>query len=54
MFVGAIIVEDDVDGFARGDVPFDLVKDVDELLMPMALHVLSDGLLPQLRDQRAA
>ncbi|PTR41690.1 hypothetical protein LX94_00981 [Mameliella alba] len=41
-FVGTVVVEDDVDGLALGDVPFDLVQEPDELLMPVALHVLAD------------
>jgi len=42
MFVGAVVVEDDVDGFSCRNVPFDLVEKPDELLMPVALHVLPD------------
>lgn len=40
MFVGAVVVEDDVDGLALGDVAFDPVEEADEFLMPVALHVL--------------
>ena len=42
MLVGAVVVEDDVDGLALGNVPFDPVEEADELLMPVALHVLPD------------
>ena len=41
-FVGAIIIENDVDGFTLWHVPFDLVEEADEFLMPVALHVLPD------------
>ena len=40
--VGGVVVEDDVDGLACRNVPFDLVEEADELLMPVALHVLAD------------
>ena len=42
MLVRAVVIEDDVDGFACRNVSFDLVEDPDELLMPVALHVLPD------------
>ncbi len=42
MFKGAVIVENDMDGFALWDVPFDPVEEPDEFLRPVALHVLAD------------
>jgi hypothetical protein len=47
MFVGAVVVEDDVNGLTIGNVPFDPVEEADELLMPVALHVLPDDLSVQ-------
>jgi len=40
--VRAVVVEDDVDGFACRNLPFDLVEEADKLLVPVALHVLPD------------
>ena len=42
MFVGGIVVEDDVDHLAGGDLGLDRVQKADELLMAVALHVVSD------------
>jgi len=38
--VGAVVVEDHVDDLSRRHIPLDLVEEVDELLMPVALHSL--------------
>jgi hypothetical protein len=42
MFVGRVIVDDDVDHFSRRDLCLDRIEEADELLMPMALHVAAD------------
>ena len=42
MLVGAVVVEDDMDHLAGGDVAFDHVQEAQEFLMPMALHVAAD------------
>jgi hypothetical protein len=42
MFVGRVIVDDDVDHFSRRDLRLDRTEEADELLMPMALHVAAD------------
>ena len=44
VFVGRIVVEDDVDGFVGGNLSLDLVEEADELLMPMLLHAAPDDL----------
>jgi hypothetical protein len=44
MFVGGIVVEDDVDGLLRRNRFFDAVEEADELLMAMALHTPADHL----------
>ena len=44
MFVGGIVVEDDVDGLLRWNRFFDGVEEADELLMAMALHTPADHL----------
>ena len=45
--VGGIVVEDDVDDLARRNVALDPVQKANELLMPVALHVLADNLAGQ-------
>ena len=47
VFVGCIIVEDDVDGFLRRHGFFDGVEEADEFLMAMALHAPADHLALQ-------
>src|ERR1700757_1641923 len=44
VFMGRIVVEDDVDRFFDWDLSLDLVEKADELLMPMLLHAASDDL----------
>src|SRR5258706_15182141 len=44
MFVGGIVVEDDVDGLLRWNRFLDGVEEADELLMTMALHTPADHL----------
>ena len=42
MLVSSVIVEDGVDGFARGDLALNCVEKANELLVSMALHVAAD------------
>jgi hypothetical protein len=42
MFVGAVVVDDGVDGLSFWHLRLDGVEEADELLMAMALHVVSD------------
>ncbi len=42
VFMRAVIVEDDVDHLAGGDVTFDDVQEAKELLVTMALHIAAD------------
>ena len=42
MLVGGVVVDDDVDDLAGGDLGFDGIEEADELLMPMALHAAAD------------
>jgi hypothetical protein len=42
MLVGGVVVEDRVDRLAGGNFALDGVEETDELLMPVALHVLAD------------
>ena len=42
LFMGRIIIEDDVDGLVSGHFGLDGVEETDELLMPVALHVATD------------
>jgi hypothetical protein len=42
--VHGVVVEDDVDGFALGDLALDGVEEADEFLVAMALHVAADHL----------
>jgi hypothetical protein len=42
MLVSSVIVEDGVDGFARGDLALNCVEKANELLASMALHVAAD------------
>ena len=42
MLVGGVIVEDDVDGLAGGNLALDGVEEADELLMAVALHAAAD------------
>jgi hypothetical protein len=44
MLVGGVVVDDDMDDLAGGDLGFDGVEKADELLMPMALHAAADDL----------
>jgi hypothetical protein len=44
VFMGRIVVEDDMDRFFGWDLSLDLVEKADELLMPMLLHAASDDL----------
>ena len=41
MLVGGVVVEDRMDRLARGNFALNGVEEPDELLMPMALHVLT-------------
>ena len=42
MFVGGVVVEDDVDRLVGGDLPFDGVEKADEFDMAVALHAAAD------------
>src|SRR5260370_3998700 len=42
VLVGGVIVEDDVDDLAGGDVGFDGIEKANELLMAMTLHAAAD------------
>ena len=42
MLVSRVIVEDGVDGLARGDLALNCVEQANELLMSMGLHVAAD------------
>ena len=42
MLVDRVVVENDVHGLVRRDLGVDQVQESDELLMPVALHVLPD------------
>ena len=44
MFVGGVVVEDDVDQLACRNVAFKGIEKTDELLMPVALHVAPEHL----------
>src|ERR1700757_5402077 len=44
VFMGRIVVEDDVDRFFDWGLSLDLVEKADDLLMPMLLHAASDDL----------
>ncbi len=43
VFVGGVVVEDDVDGLAGRNLRLDGVEEANELLMAMPLHVLADN-----------
>ncbi len=42
MFMRAVVIEDDVDHLAGGDVTFDDVQEAKELLVAMAFHIAAD------------
>ena len=42
VLVRGVVVEDDIDDLAGGDVGFDRIEKADELLMAMALHAAAD------------
>ena len=42
VLVGAVVVEDRMDGLAGRDLPFDGIEETDELLVPLALHAAAD------------
>ena len=42
MFVGGVIIEDNVHGLVAGHAGIDRVQKADELLMPVLLHVAPD------------
>ena len=42
MLVRGVVVEDDMDDLAGGDVGFDRIEKANELLMAVALHALPD------------
>jgi hypothetical protein len=42
MFVGGLVVEDHMHGFASRDLGFDGVEEANELLMAVALHIAAD------------
>ena len=44
VLVGGVVVEDDVDDLAGGDVGFDRIEEANELLMAVALHAATDDL----------
>ena len=44
VFMGCIVVEDDVDGLVGRDLSLNLIEEADELLMPMLLHAAPDDL----------
>src|SRR3954453_2967409 len=52
VFVGRVVVEDDVHGFGGRDGLLDSVEEADELLMPMALHTTADHLSVQHVERR--
>lgn len=47
VLVGRVVVEDDVDDLAGRDVALKGIEEADELLMPVALHVLPEHLASQ-------
>src|SRR5712664_2513926 len=44
MFVGRVIVEDDMNDLSGRNLGFDGIKEADEFLMPVALHAAADHL----------
>ena len=42
LFIGSIIVEDDMASLVGGQFGFDRIEEPDKLLMPVALHVATD------------
>ena len=42
MFMGGVVVENDMDDLVFGDLSIDHVQETDELLVPVALHIASD------------
>ena len=52
MLVGGIVVEDHVDDFAHRDVTLERVKKPNELLMPMALHIVPEQFASQYIESR--
>ena len=44
MFVGGVVVEDDMDQLASRDLALDGIEKADEFLMAMALHAAADDL----------
>jgi hypothetical protein len=44
MLVGGVVVDDDVDDLAGGNLGFDGIEEPDEFLMPVALHAAADEL----------
>jgi hypothetical protein len=44
MLMGGVVVDDDMDDLADGDLGFDGIEEADELLMPVALHAAADDL----------
>ena len=44
MFMGAVVVQDNVNGFAGWHLGLEGIGEVDELLMPVALHTTADDL----------
>jgi hypothetical protein len=43
MFMGAVVVQDNVNDFAGWHLGLDGIEEADELLMPTALHAAADG-----------
>jgi hypothetical protein len=41
VFVRRMIINNFMDDLASGSVPFDAIEELDELLIPVAVHVLS-------------
>ena len=41
--MGGVVIEDDVDDLVGRDLSVDHVQKLDELLMPVALHIASDN-----------
>lgn len=52
VLVGGVVVEDDVDDFSGRDVTLEGIEETDELLMPVALHVLPEHLAGQDIERR--
>jgi hypothetical protein len=43
MLMGGVVVDDDMDDLAGGDLGFDGIEEANEFLMPVALHAAADN-----------